>query len=99
MTSRGKRVGRWHIASRVLAAAIPGFLLTNTTGILLTFLLPGDKLSAIATATLLSYLVYTVIILWIFSVERLRTVWVGLLVALAITGVGAWLMHTLEVSP
>ncbi|MEM7585904.1 MAG: DUF3649 domain-containing protein [Acidobacteriota bacterium] len=91
-----KPVGRWHIASRVLAAAIPGFLLTNTAGILLTFLLPGDKLSAVATATILSYLLYAAIILWIFSVQRLRTVWIALLSAVVVTGGGAWLMITLE---
>ena len=87
---------RWHVASRVFAALIPGFVLTNTTGILLTFLLPGDKISAVATATLLSYALYGGVILWIFSVERLRTVWIGLLAAIAGTGAGSWLMLTLE---
>ncbi|MEM8996879.1 MAG: DUF3649 domain-containing protein [Acidobacteriota bacterium] len=90
---------RWHVASRVIAAAIPGFLLTNTAAIFLTFLLPGDKLTAVATATVLSFLLYTAIILWIFSARRLRTVWLGLLAALVVTGVGSWLMYTLESAP
>ncbi|MEM1176966.1 MAG: hypothetical protein AAGM22_01375 [Acidobacteriota bacterium] len=97
MVKKTSRSGRWHVASRVIAALIPGFLVTNTTGILLSFLIPGvDKLTAIATATVLSYVIYTAIILWIFSVERLRTVWLGLLGALAVTGAGSWLMYTLE---
>ena len=99
MATAAKSLGRWHVASRVFAAAIPGFVLTNTTGILLSFLLPGDKLDGIATATLLSYAIYTAIILWVFSVQRLRTVWIGLLSALAVTGAGAWLMVTLESAP
>ena len=100
MATAAKRVGRWHVASRVFAAAIPGFMLTNTAAILLSFLLsfllPDDKLGAVATATLLSYAIYLVIIMWIFSVRRLRTVWIGLLAATAVMGVGAWVMYVFE---
>ncbi|MEM8930498.1 MAG: hypothetical protein AAGE94_04955 [Acidobacteriota bacterium] len=91
-----QRISRWHVASRVFAVVLPGFILTNTTGILLSLLIPGDKLSAVATATILSYVFYTAIILWAFSVERLRTVWLGLLSAIVVTGAGAWLLYTLE---
>ncbi|MEM9595562.1 MAG: iron transporter [Acidobacteriota bacterium] len=94
-----KPLGRWHVASRVLAAAVPGFVLTNTASILLSFLLPGDKVSAVATATVLSYALYGAVILWIFSVERLRTIWLGLLLAIAVTAGGAWIMYTLEAAP
>lgn len=87
---------RWHITSRVVAAVIPGFVLTNTSGVLLALLLPGDRLDGVATATLLSYGIYTAIIMWVFSVERLRTIWLGLLLAIAATGGAAWLMYTLE---
>ena len=96
MAAAARKPGRWHVASRVLAAAIPAFLLTNTTGILLSLALPGEQISGIAMATLVSYAIYTAIIMWIFSVKRLRTVWVGLASALLLTGSGAWLIYTLE---
>ena len=96
MAAVANKPGRWHVASRVFAATAPAFLLTNTAGILLSLVLPGERISGIATATLLSYAIYTVIIMWIFSVKRLRTVWIGLVSALVLTGGGAWLLYTLE---
>ena len=93
-----KGPGHWHIASRVFAATIPGFILTNTSGVLLSFLLPGDRISGVATATLLSFAVYAAIVMWIFSVKRLRTVWTGLMLGILATGAGAWLLYTLEAS-
>lgn len=96
VASTTKRPGRWHVTSRVTAAAIPGFVLTNTSGILLSFLLPGEKIDGIAIATLLSFAIYTAIIMWVFSVARLRTVWIGLIGGIVLTGGGAWLMYTLE---
>ena len=92
------RPGRWHVASRVFAATIPAFLLTNTSAVLLGFLWPGEKINGVAFATLLSFAIYTAIIMWIFSVKRLHTVWLGLLAGLILTGAGAWLMYSLEAS-
>ncbi|MEM1403040.1 MAG: hypothetical protein AAGG55_06905 [Pseudomonadota bacterium] len=89
-------IGRWHITSRVFAALIPAFLLTNTFGVFLVLLLPGDRLGAIAFSTLVSFIIYCCVIMWIFSVERLRTVWLGLLAGLIITGGGAWGLYVLE---
>ena len=93
-----KGPGRWHIASRVFAAAVPGFVLTNTSGVLLSFLLPGDRINGVATATLLSFAIYTAIVMWTFSVKRLRTVWIGLMLGIVVTGAGAWLLYTPEAS-
>ncbi|MEM7501591.1 MAG: hypothetical protein AAF417_06085 [Pseudomonadota bacterium] len=98
-TAASKGLGRWHVASRVFAAVVPAFVLTNTTSVLLGFLLPGGKFTGVATATLLSYALYTAIIMWIFSVKRLRTVWTTLMVGIVLTGAGAWLMYTLEATP
>ena len=95
-TAVAKRPGRWHVASRVFAATIPAFILTNTASILLSFLWPGAKIDGVAFAMLFSFMIYTAIIMWIFSVKRLRTVWIGLLSGIVLTGAGAWLMYTLE---
>ena len=96
--SRKKRgqVGGWHVTSRVFAALIPAFLLTNTFGVFLVLALPGERLGAVAFSTLVSFIVYCCIIMWIFSGERLRTVWLGLLAGLLVTGGGAWGLYFLE---
>lgn len=95
-TAAERKVGRWHVASRVTAAIIPGFLLTNTLGVFLALLAPGGKALGTAYATLASYALYTAIIIWIFSVKRLRTIWVGLCAGIVVTGGGAWLLLLLE---
>ena len=89
----------WRVAARVLAAVLLGYLLTNTSAVLLGFLLPMSKVDSVLTASLLSFAIYTAIIMWIFSVKTLRTVWLGLGLASVVTGVGAWLLYLLEVSP
>lgn len=87
MASATEKVGRWHVASRVFAATIPGFVITNAAAILLSFLLPGDKISGVANGMIMSWAIWTAIIIWIFSVRRLRTVWLGLL-AMAVVSCG-----------
>ena len=39
-----------------------------------------------------AFAIYTVIILWIFSVKRLRTVWWGMLGGITLTAAGAWIL-------
>ncbi|MEM9403972.1 MAG: hypothetical protein AAGA44_15990 [Pseudomonadota bacterium] len=85
-------MSRWHVASRVFAAAVPAFVLTNTTGIFVALASPAGEFQAVATSLASAFAVYTAIILWIFSVKRLRTVWLGLLSGLVITGGGAGLL-------
>ncbi|MEL7046635.1 MAG: iron transporter [Pseudomonadota bacterium] len=93
------RISGWHITSRVVAALIPGFVLTNTSGVFLALAMPGDVLHSVATATLLSFVIYCVIVMWVFSVERLKTVWLGMTGAIVATSGGAWLLYTLQSSP
>lgn len=92
--SRG--LSGWHIASRVVAALIPGFVLANTAAIFAGFLFPGEKFIGVAWATVLSFGFYAAIVIWVFSVKRLRTVWIGLLSAIAVTSLGAWGLFVLE---
>ncbi|MEM6512756.1 MAG: DUF3649 domain-containing protein [Pseudomonadota bacterium] len=88
--------GRWHITSRVVAAAILGYILSNTASVFLGLALPGDKIEGVATAILLSFALFTAIIMWVFSVKRLSTVWFGLLGAILFTAAGSWLLLRLE---
>ncbi|MEO0367265.1 MAG: hypothetical protein AAF197_00610 [Pseudomonadota bacterium] len=84
-----------HVASRVFAATIPAYLLTNTIGVLLTFVLVTEKTTGVALATIMSFAIYTAIIIWIFSVDKLKTVWWGLTLAILFTGgVDWWLVSS-----
>ncbi len=95
-TAKPPRPGGWHIASRVLAALIPGFVLTNTAGTFFALLMPGEKALGVVWLTVLSYALYTAIIMWVFAVRRLRTVWLGLTGAIAFTALGAWGLYLLD---
>ncbi|MEM6641272.1 MAG: hypothetical protein AAF610_15395 [Pseudomonadota bacterium] len=87
MARRRATPGGWHITSRVVAALIPGYLLTNTASIALGMLYPGSKLSGVAAVSVASFALWTAIVCWVFAVERLRTVWLGLLGAIALTAI------------
>lgn len=86
----------WHIFARVFAAVVLGYLVANTGSVLLGFLLPLPKVDSVLTASLLSFAIYTAVIMWIFSVKTLRKMWLGLCLALVVTSVGAWLLYLLE---
>ena len=95
-TRAARRVSGWHITSRVVAALVPGFVLTNTAGVFFALLLPGERFHGVAWATVFGYALYVAIIMWVFAVKRLRTVWIGLLGAIAATALGAWGLYLLE---
>ncbi|MEM1412012.1 MAG: hypothetical protein AAGH19_06590 [Pseudomonadota bacterium] len=88
--------GRWHVVSRIFAAAIPGYALANAASVLLGLLTPFSKTDSVVTAALASFAIYTGIIMWVFTVRRLATVWLGLLGALVVTTGSAWLLLGLE---
>ena len=75
---------RWLVASRVLAAVLGGYALTSAASTLLALLWPLPQAEAVAASTMLSFALYTLIIIWIFASQRLRTVWLGLLSATAL---------------
>jgi len=65
---------RWKIIGRVTLAIIGGYILTNLTSILIYFLLPLPKSDAVMTAMLLSFSIYTGVVIWVFSMRSLRSV-------------------------
>ena len=86
------------MVSRVFAAAVLGFVLTNTFGVLLTFVLPMAKLDAVITASLLSFLIFAVIVIWTFWVPNLWKVYGYLTAAIVLTSGLAWYLQGLEVA-
>lgn len=78
--------------SRVLAAVFGGYALTSGVAVLLSAALPMLsmlRVEAVQTATLSAFVVYTCAVIWVFSVQDLRRVWLGMLLpAILCGGVG-----------
>ncbi len=83
-----ERSYRWQITWRVLTAIFGGFALANTSGIVLTYLLPFSKVNALTTALLLSFAIYAGAVMWVFShrsmTKALGGVWVPAMFLLVI---------------
>ncbi|GAA6132360.1 iron transporter [Halopseudomonas sabulinigri] len=75
--------------ARVLLAVVGGYAFTYSVTAALARLLPGERIDAAISATLLSFLVYTGYVLWVYAVPLRR----GLLSLLAIVPlvlIGFW---------
>lgn len=72
---------RWLVFSRVVAAVVAGYTLASSATVLLALLWPLPQAEAVLAASMLSFLLYAGVIVWSFSVKRLRTVWLGLMLA------------------
>ncbi|MBE7373386.1 iron transporter [Pseudomonas lopnurensis] len=87
----------WPVISRILAAVLGGYLFTYAFTAALARLLPLAKVDALVVATLASFLVYTLAILWAFGCRSARRAWAGLALALPLAVIGFWpqLLETL----
>jgi len=81
---------RWMIFSRVLAATVGGYVLSALVMAMLALLLPRlsgiDPASVVQITTLLSFVFYTVIVIWVFSAANVWRMWFGLGLAALLTG-------------
>lgn len=79
---------RWHIALRAITAILGGYVIANLVGCLMPFLFPMSKSDAVMTGILLSFLIYSLVILWVFSVRSVHKAWRGVgLVSLLLAGI------------
>lgn len=79
---------RWHIAIRAITAIVGGYVLATLIGSLMPHLLPMSKSDSVMTAILLSFLIYTGVILWVFSVRSAHTAWKGVtILSLLLAGI------------
>lgn len=73
---------RWMVASRVLAAAVGGYAITSLATAVLALLLPrvvgSSTASGVLAATLWSFMLYTVIVIWVFRTRSAMRAWAGL---------------------
>jgi len=60
---------------RAFTAIIGGYMLSNLLATLLSYLLPNQAGAGAVTGMLVSYLIYAVIVIWVYSVKSLRDIW------------------------
>ncbi|BAV63069.1 iron transporter [Sphingobium cloacae] len=93
--SKGKSVSasyRWAVALRVAGAFLGGYALISAATVVLALIWPLPKAQAVLSATMLSFTLYTVFILWAFHARSLRRVWGIALGGTAILSLAAWLL-------
>jgi hypothetical protein len=71
---------RLAIASRAVAAIVGGYALTAIATFALAIFLPMSKAEASLTATMLSFLIYTCAVVWVFATRTAWRAWAGILV-------------------
>ncbi|OBV40038.1 hypothetical protein [Janthinobacterium psychrotolerans] len=88
---------RWRIASRVLAAALGGYglsaLLSSALALLLPRISSASRADAVLVASLLSFVVYTVVVLWVFHARSARRAWVALALWAFVCTLVIWLLQ------
>ena len=90
-------VYRLGVCSRIVAAALGGYLLASLTGVSLAALVPLARGEAMISGMMLSFLVYVVAVLWCFACHSAWRAWLGLLVPslvlAALNGLLLWGRH------
>lgn len=81
---------RWAVLSRVLAAALGGYFLTSAAISFLALTLPMPRDQAVGLATMLGFIVYAVLILWVFATRSLWRVWAWMLIPGAVFSALVW---------
>lgn len=88
-TSRTKKDALW----RLFAALIPAFIFTNSLGMMLILLLPGDKVVNLSYVITFAFLFYSVLVMWVFHTPHKRKVFKYLGLGIAITSFGVFSVY------
>ncbi|HEY0892055.1 MAG TPA: DUF3649 domain-containing protein [Cellvibrio sp.] len=87
---------RWQVFGRIVLATLGGYAFTLLLGILLTYSLPVSKSSAVMTANLLSFAIYTSVVIWVFSARSLRSIAINLGASIVLLGLVTVLFHVVS---
>jgi hypothetical protein len=85
--ARARRTGP--LISRIVAAVLGGYALAALTSVA-ALALPMTKPQAVISGMLLSFLVFTAAVVWVFAVRSARRAWAGLLLAAVPLLLAAW---------
>lgn len=77
MMSNPRKAKSKPIFFRVLIAVIGGYFLANLLSIAFSMLLPASKAEGVGFGMLLSFLFYTLIVMWVFTVESTKKAFWG----------------------
>ncbi|MEW7850650.1 DUF3649 domain-containing protein [Massilia aurea] len=81
---------RGGVTVRAVAAIGGGYVFTSIASALIALALPMSRADAVTTATLLSFVVYTCIILWVFATSSALRACVGVIASSAVLGALLW---------
>lgn len=91
MTSKAADGQRWlEMLSRTGAAILGGYALTYAATAALARALPLAKVDAVVVATLLSFTLYTLVVLWAFAARSVWRAWIVLPLAVPLAVIGFW---------
>lgn len=88
------RAYRLAVASRVIAAAFGGYALASAATVLLALVWPGSQTQGLLWATMLSFAIYSVAVIWVFMARTATRAWVGLVLITAVVSALAWLLKS-----
>lgn len=75
-----KQLAAVNISCRVLIALLGGYLFSALSAVLIAQLLPGDEINSIITGLMLSFIIYTVIVLFVFATKTTLRAGVGVFI-------------------
>lgn len=70
---------RLGVASRALAAIVGGYALSALAATVAAIYFPGTRAEAAVFGMLLSFVIYTLAVMWVFAVRSALRAWLGLL--------------------
>jgi len=97
-TVLGRVRGVGPLISRILAALFGGYALAALTSVA-TLALPMSKPQGVLTGMLLSFVVYTAAVIWVFTVRSASRAWAGLLLAAIPLLLAEWSVWTAGSTP
>ena len=69
---------RLAVASRIVAAALGGYLLAALASICLAWTLPLARPEAVVSSMMLAFIVYLIVVLWCFACRSALRAWAGI---------------------
>ena len=79
------------VLSRTIAAIVGGYVFSNLQAVLTSYLLPMQTADSVLLSLQLSFLFYSIVIIWVFSTKTAGKAWLGLFIACAMSSVGVYL--------
>ncbi len=87
---------RLWVLARVFIAVVGGYAFATAAILLLTHLFPFAKKESLMLATMLSYIIYALAIIWVFSVKTVKRAGVVMLVSTGTMAALAFLLQSLQ---